>query len=154
METTASLKNPLRLHWLICIMLMILLIASILGCHYVGDSLRFSVAESDRILIRTALYALAIILFPLTNLVRHILIRLNQTMPGEKTAGQRYLMTILVTQSMIDSVGLFGPIMIVLGDDLNTLYIFSLMNALGIYLHRPKWDDYVSIVDALSLVRR
>lgn len=153
MGKVESLQNPLRLPWLICIILFIGLIASIFACHYFADSIRMPIDESDRIFVRTALYALAIILFPLTNLMRHILLRLNQTMPGEKSANERYWLTILITQSMIESIGLFGPLMVVLGDDFNTLYIFSLMSALGIYLHRPKWQDYASIVDALSSVQ-
>lgn len=109
-----------------------------------------SIDESQRVLIRTILYAITIALFPLTNLTRHILLRLNQTMPGPKSAQQRYLLTIIVTQSMIEVVSLFGLLMFILGDDFNTLYIFTLLGALGIYLHKPKLTEYQEIVRALT----
>jgi len=101
-------------------------------------------------MIRSLLYVIAIALFPLTNLMRHILLRLNQTMPGEKTAEQRYLVTVIVTQSMIGVVSLFGLLMFILGDDINTLHIFTLMGAVGIYLHKPKQSEFQSVVYALT----
>lgn len=151
MSSVESSANPLRLHWLVCIVMLVLLIAYNVACHVFADQIRVPVEEAQRVLIRSVLYALAIMLFPLTNLMRHILLRLNQTMPGARSPGQRYLLTILITQSMIESLTLFGPIMFVLGDDFNTLYIFSVLGLLGIFLHRPKADDYASIVQALSM---
>ncbi|MCQ8104306.1 hypothetical protein NP590_09325 [Methylomonas sp. SURF-2] len=147
-------SNALKPHWLICLaMLSSLLIYNLLGQLW-GDEIRHPLDEPQRIVLRTILYIVAIVLFPLTNLLRHILLRLNQTMPGKKTAGQRYLVTILVTQSMVEIVGLFGFIMFVLGDDFNTLYIFTLLGAVGVYLHKPKREELQSILDALSSPNR
>jgi len=72
-------------------------------------------------------------------------------MPGERTAEQRYLITILVTQGAIEIVSLFGLIMFMLGDDFNTLYIFTLLGVVGIYLHKPKREELQSIIDALAV---
>lgn len=152
---TSTLKtNNLTPHWLVCAVMLILLAVYNLICHLWAGEIRLDVPESDRILIRTTLYIIAIILFPLTNLIRHIFLRLNQTMPGEKNAEQRYLVTIIVTQSMIEAVSLFGPLMFLLGDDFNTLYIFTLLGVLGIYLHRPKQADLEDITTALSAQKR
>ncbi len=142
--------SDLRLHWLICLAMLAMLAGYNVFCHFWAEPYRLNVDESQRVVIRTVFYVLAIIVFPLTNLMRHILLRLNQTMPGEKSAADRYLLTIVVTQSMIEVVALFGPIMFVLGDDFNTLYIFSVLGALGAVLHRPKADEYLSIVESLS----
>ncbi|WP_148261933.1 hypothetical protein [Methylomonas methanica] len=131
-------------------MLLFLLVYNVV-CHLWGDEIRQPLEESQRILIRTIFYVIAIALFPLTNLLRFILLRLNQTMPGERTAEQRYLVTIIVTQAMIEIVSLFGFIMFLLGDDFNTLYIFTLLGVVGIYLHKPKREELQSIIDALAL---
>lgn len=131
-------------------MLLFLLIYNVV-CHLWGEDIRQPLEESQRVLIRTIFYVLAIALFPLTNLLRFILLRLNQTMPGEKTAEQRYLTTIIVTQGMIEVVSLFGLIMFLLGDDFNTLYIFTLLGVVGIYLHKPKREELQSIIDALAV---
>ena len=153
MSDTDSRQNPLSAHWAICTTMFTLLIGYNVLCHFYGDHIRAPIDESQRIVIRTVLYTVAIILFPLTNLMRHILLRLNQTMPGPRSASQRYLLTIIITQSMIESIALFGPIMFVLGDDFNTLYIFSILGALGIFLHKPNRSDYNDIIDALSSPR-
>jgi len=147
-------RHPLTPHWLVCIAMLLLLIIYNLICHFGSDGLRLNLDEPQRVTIRTILYVITIVLFPLTNLIRHILLRLNQTMPGEKTAEQRYLITIIVTQSMIEVVSLFGLLMFMLGDDFNTLYIFSLLGTLGIYLHKTKSTEFQDIVSALSATNR
>jgi hypothetical protein len=86
----------------------------------------------------------------MTNLLRHIQLRLNQTMPGAKSAKSRYLLTVIVSMSLVESIGVFGLVMFLLGDSFNTLYIFIGMSALGMYLYRPKWVEYESIVAALA----
>jgi hypothetical protein len=50
----------------------------------------------------------------------------------------------------VEIVGVFGLIMFILGDSYNTLYIFTTLAALGLFLHRPKESDYEQIVDALA----
>lgn len=137
-------------HWLVCAALLSLLIAYNIVCHVWGSEIRINLDEPQRILIRTILYGVTIALFPLTNLLRHILLRLNQTMPGDKPARQRYLLTVVITMALIETVGIFGFLMFVLGDDFNTLYIFSVLAALGIFLHKPDLDEYLAISQALN----
>ncbi|MGR8930570.1 MAG: hypothetical protein ACU836_08005 [Gammaproteobacteria bacterium] len=149
---TPSSKNTerLTLHWTICAAMLILLGIYNVICHYWADYIRLDFPEDDRIMLRSILYLLAIIIFPLANLIRHVLLRLNQTMPGDKPAMARYLITVTVTQLLIETVSLFGLLMFVLGDDFNTLYIFSLLGVLGVYLHRPRQEELQGIVRALS----
>lgn len=150
MKKLFKMNNKLITHWFVCAAMILLLLSVNMICHVWGAEIRVKVDESQRLLLRTLLYVIAIALFPLTNLVRHILLRLNQTMPGSKTAEQRYLTTVLVTQAMIEPVSVFGVLMFILGDDFNTLYIFSLMGLLGIFLHQPKLDELQDIAHALS----
>lgn len=147
--TSSEKSNALTPHWLICATMLMLLMVYNLICHIWADDIRINLLESQRVTIRTLLYVIAIAVFPLTNLVRHIMLRLNQTMPGDKTAAQRYLVTVIVTQTMIEIVSVFGLLMFILGDDVNTLYIFTLMGVVGIYLHKPRQSEYQSIVYAL-----
>lgn len=151
MPTPTDKTNALTPHWLFCAAMLMLLLGYNLICYVWADNLRINLPDSQRVVIRTLCYVIAIALFPLTNLMRHILLRLNQTMPGNKTAAQRYLVTVIVTQTMIEIVSLFGLLMFILGDEINTLYIFTLMGAVGIYLHKPKPAEFQSIVYALTL---
>jgi len=142
-------KPVLMPHWLIACGLLSMLLALNIACHIWGDQIQIGLAQEQRETIRTALYATAIALFPLTNLLRHILLRLNQTMPLPGSAGRRYLATTALTLGLIEWVGLFGFAMFVLGDDFNTLYIFDVLAILGVFLHRPKMADYLAIEQAI-----
>ena len=120
-------------------------------CHQFGYELQEPLPEARRVFIRTAFYAIAIVAFPITNLIRHIQIRLNQTMPGNKPAKNRYLLTVIVSMLLVEGVGVLGFVMFMLGDGFNTLYIFTGLSALGLYLYRPKADEYNRIVEALAI---
>ncbi|MEF3077066.1 hypothetical protein V2P20_18720 [Methylobacter sp. Wu1] len=140
-------KSDLILPWLAVIVMFAMLVAYIVVCHIFGEQLQQSLPQNQRELIRTILYAVAIITFPLTNLIRHIQVRLNQTMPGDDPSKNRYLLTVIVSMALVESVGIFGFVMFMLGDDFNTLYIFTGLSALGMFLYRPKPDEYSAIIE-------
>jgi len=186
-----QLKSALILPWVIFGTMLAMLAAFLIVCIIFGDQIQQPLPEAQRVLIRTILYVAAIVTFPMTNLIRHIQLRLNQTMPlshatpeiddcmdaGGTTPGKggvesrqeqrsrathgavaeakrRYLVTIIVSMSLIESVGIFGFVMFMLGDNFNTLYIFSGLSALGLFLYRPKVNEYAKIVEALTCTER
>lgn len=151
------LKSDLILPWVIVGMMLAMLAAYIIICHTVGERLQQPLPEAQRVLVRTILYVIAIVTFPLTNLIRHIQLRLNQTMPcspatqgAVATAKIRYLVTVIVSMSLVEVVGIFGLVMFMLGDGFNTLYIFTGLSALGLFLYQPKVSEYSEIIDAIS----
>ncbi len=150
-----QLKSDLFLPWLIQGVLLASLVVYVIVCIALGDQIQQPLPEAQRVLVRTILYVVAIVTFPITNLLRYIQLRLNQTMPysgidPEGEAKKRYLVTVIVSMSLIESVGIFGFIMFVLGDNFNTLYIFTGLSALGLFLYRPKVHEYAGIVEALT----
>lgn len=145
-HATADLKP----HWIVVAVTASMLVAYLILCHYAGTQWRQYIPEAQRVVIRTAFYILAIIGFPMTNLIRHVQLRLNQTMPGEKPARNRYLLTIIVSMALAESIGIMGLVMFMLGDDFNTLYIFMALSALAVFLYRPKRHEYISIVKELA----
>ncbi|MDP1666431.1 MAG: hypothetical protein Q8L79_15070 [Methylobacter sp.] len=183
------LKSDLILPWVIVGMMLAMLAAYIIICHILNEQLKQPLPEAQRVLLRTIFYVIAIVTFPLTNLIRHIQLRLNQTMPSSYAshgtvaddctdaggttpwmgeveqrmeqlpramqgaiaeAKIRYLVTIIVSMSLIEVIGIFGLVMFVLGDGFNTLHIFTGLSALGLFLYRPKTDEYSEIIDAIS----
>ena len=143
-------KPDFTLAWLIIGAMVMMQFIYIVVCHSFGAQIQQPIDMEQRIFIRSVFYVLAIATFPLTTLTRYILVRLNQTMSGQKTAAKRYLVTLIVSQAMMESVGVWGFVMFILGDGFNTLYIFSGMAILGFFLQRPKPEEYQSIVDALK----
>lgn len=145
-----SLQADLKLCWLVVVVMLAMLVVYLLVCHSMGATLQQPLPEPQRVLIRTVLYVVGIITLPMTNLVRHIQLRLNQTMPGARPAKSRYLLTVTVSMAMVESIGVFGLVMFLLGDGFNTLYIFTGMSALGMFLYRPKLSEYAIIVEKLA----
>lgn len=153
--TTEQLKSDLILPWLIQGIMAAALAVYLTLCLTYGEQIQQPLPEAQRVLIRTILYVVAIVTFPMTNLIRHIQLRLNQTMPLSQSTPQgeakkRYIVTIIVSMSLIESIGVFGFVMFILGDNFNTLYIFSGLSALGLVLYRPKVDEYAKVVEALT----
>jgi hypothetical protein len=143
-------KNDLFLHWIVVVMMLVSLMIYLFISHQFGHELQEPLPEAQRAFIRAIFYAVAIVTFPITNLIRHIQLRLNQTMPGDKSAKNRYLLTVIVSMLLVEVVGALGFVMFMLGDGFNTLYIFTGLSALGLYLYRPKQDEYIRIVEALA----
>jgi len=143
--------SDLTFHRIIAGIMLCILVAYNIICHIFGSEIQMGLQEDQREVFRTVMYAIAIVLFPLVNVLRHILLKLNQTMPGRDSAKSRYLITTIVTLACIEVVGLFGLLMFLFGDDFNTLYIFTALGVLGIFLHRPREEEYQQIIDGMSV---
>lgn len=106
--------------------------------------------DPKRLFWRTACYSLAIIIMPITNLIRYLHVRLGQTSLGHKTAKQRYRAALLVSFTLMHLIGFLGILMFLAGDNYNTPIILMGMAILGSYLYRPKIQEYQSIITALK----
>jgi hypothetical protein len=146
----AQINSDLMLHRAIMAIMAACLMVAVAICLRQGEPWRLHWPEAQLLTYRTVFYALAIITFPLTNLLRYIQIHLYRTMPGDKPAKSRYLAAVIVSMALVESIGLFGVALFLLGDGLNTLYIFTGLAALGFILYRPKPSEYLSIVAALA----
>lgn len=158
-STSLSSPHPLLFPWILTGIVFTLLCASLI---YIQNATHWQAPPSSRetlILWRTECYIGAILLLPITNLLRYIFLRLNQTMPPlkptidlAKLAKTRYTLTVFVSQSMMTFIGSLGIMMFILGDSVNTLYILTGVAMLGIFLYRPKIEEYHAIVNALILL--
>lgn len=151
-----SLEADLKLPWLIVGIMLVTLVIYVVICFAFGAELQEPLPEITRVKIRTALYIVAIVSFPMTNLLRHIQLRLNQTMPLTQLAYQieakkRYLVTVIVSMTLMEGIGAFGFVLFMLGDGKNNLIIFTALSALGLFLYRPKLTEYAQIVEALAI---
>jgi hypothetical protein len=150
-----ALNADLKLPNLIVGMMLVTLVTYLVICFTLGTELQQPLPEITRVKIRTALYIIAILTFPMTNLIRHIQLKLNQTMPLTHTnyraeAKKRYLLTIIVSMASVESIGVFGFVLFMFGDGINNLIIFTLLSALGMFLYRPKLAEYSQIVKLLA----
>lgn len=144
-------------HWLLSALFAVILIVYLVVGLFWANDMAFNVSEQDRVLLKSVLYGVSIVLFPLVKLIRFIMLRLSQTMPIDKPnanvhsiAKHRYFMTQLTCLCLIELVGGFGLLMLMAGDGFNTFTIFTLLAVLGLFLHRPNNEEYQAIVDALN----
>ena len=145
-----QINSDLMLHRASMAIMASCLAIAVVVCVRQGESWQLHWPEARLIPYRTLFYALAIITFPLANLIRYIQVRLCQTMPGDKPAKRRYLSAVIVSMLLVDNIGLFGVALFLLGDGHNTLYIFTGLATLGFILYRPKPSEYLSITAALA----
>ena len=141
-----ELKTNFTPIWIIVGLMCFIQSIYILLSHLLQQPLQqASMMAESREILRSIFYLIAIITFPLTNLIRHIQLRLNQTIPSDKPLNKRYLVTVMVSQIIMLLMGSLGFIIFILGDDFNSLYIFSCLAFLGFFLHRPKEDEYQNL---------
>lgn len=143
-------KNDLLIHWTIfATLLSSLAIYAFIG-YTVGAPLRADATTIQPVMLRSIFYALTIITFPVIKLIRHISLRLNQTMLTPTPAKTRYLISIIISLALSETIGIYGLVLAILGDTLNSLWIFTFLAVLAMLLYRPKFDEYQDIVDALD----
>lgn len=144
-------KEAFKPLWILMVLILLTLAGYLFVSHYYWEQVRiFELSQDKLVWVRTFMYVLAIIAFPITNLIRFVMVRLNQTMPGNANAKQRYFMTVLVSMISAGTIGMLGFIMFILGDVYNTLYIFCTLSALAVALYRPKKEEFLAIVNALE----
>lgn len=115
-----------------------------------GDQYRLEQPDLPPEFLRTLLYGVSIITFPVSKLLRHIMIRLNETMPDAGSAKSRYTKTVTVSLLIANSIGCYGVLLYLWGDTINTLYIFSALSGLALWLYRPTPEEHQQIIEALA----
>jgi purine-cytosine permease-like protein len=61
--------------------------------------------------------------------------------PDPTRAASRYRSATMITAGICEAVGLFGLVLIFLGDGLATLYLFNVVAAVALVLHRPRMEE-------------
>ncbi|MCK5354639.1 MAG: hypothetical protein KAJ63_05940 [Methyloprofundus sp.] len=121
------------------------LMALLVICHIYAEQIQIGLDEQQRVVIRTILYVVAILTFPMMKFVRHVTLRLQK---NDKPPKFRYLLAITVSMLISESIGIYGFIMYVLGDSYNTLYIFTMLSALAMFLYRPDKEEYKALFES------
>lgn len=147
-------KKDLLIHWIVFAALLFSLAVYAFIGYNIGAPLRADATAAQPVLLRSTFYAVTIITFPLIKLIRHISLRLNQTMPTATPAKARYLVSVIISLALCESIGIYGLVLALLGDSLNSLWIFTFLAVLAMLLYRPKFDEYQSIVAALDNVSK
>ncbi len=60
---------------------------------------------------------------------------------GETEVAAKYRTATMIGSGLYEAIGLFGLVLVLLGDSLQSMYMFVLVASMGMLLHRPKMED-------------
>ncbi|MEN8261611.1 MAG: hypothetical protein ABFS02_13760 [Pseudomonadota bacterium] len=98
-------------------------------------------AVENIVSLRTLFYCAAIAIFPLMNLLRRIMLARRPGSGGGRAA-KRYLIAFAVSMALSESIAALGLALLMLGDTIQTLYIFVIISAIAMMVYRPKPEEY------------
>jgi len=122
-------------------------------CHQFGEEIRQDIGPHFPVpLLRTILYVIAITTLFLTHFLKQRMLSgisrdtsssALQPMPSPDQPPflAKYTATLIVSLALSESIGIYGVVLFLFGDSLQTLYTFIGISALAIYLHRPKKSE-------------
>ncbi len=155
MENFLIKKSDLFSSFLVSVLGLLVLLSLFTFCLFTNAHFQNSLNEIQLVQLRTTFYVIAIITLPITNLLRHIFLRLNQTMPVlnsniEQIAKKRYLLTNCVSVFCVSFIAALAVTLFMLGDKINSFYILMFVSVLGLFLYHPKVTEYEHILHCLD----
>jgi len=161
-QETAIEKGLLTL-WIIWAAIMGSLFIYIFLCHQFGDEIRRDMGQNFPLpLMRNILYGIGIITLFLTHFLKRFILSgtLIDTLSKSLKSGQysnqplflaKYSTALIVSLALSESIGIYGFVLFLLGDDFQTLYTFIGISALAIYVHRPKKEVIETMAVAMQI---
>ena len=153
-------QSQLLVMWIIWGAMLVSLLIYVLICHLVIDGIRQSL-ESDFTfdMLRNILYGVGIFTLFLAHFVRKFILTprtggsgsMTSKPPPLKDQSQvvgKYVMAMLLSLALSESIGIFGLVLFLLGDSFQTLYIFIGISALGVFHYRPRREEIMKLAAA------
>ena len=117
----------------------------------VGPNIQVSMDKSTFGVIKTVLYLFTLIIIIITRYVSRFIIsgkgQFGQaTQNFEPLTLQKYTTAIIVAWALLDSIGIFGLILFLLGKNPMDLYLLIAISAAAMFWYRPKKDDLIHLV--------
>ena len=141
---TESSSSPVWIAWTIWAGSLGGLATLLLLTHFFPDGLTPNPSTSVPILeLRTMGYMLSIILLPIIGGIHQGFGKSHATDPSvsasdtETPAPAPSNLRFFLALTLAESIGIYGMVLLQMGDTLQTFYIFLLVSAIAISLHRP-----------------
>jgi len=160
-ESGANEKQLLIL-WIIWASMLGSLFIYVFICHLCGDQIRRAASPNFPLdLIRSILYGLAIFTIFLTHILRKFMLTARSEGSGPMSLKSsllsnqpsflaKYTTAVIVSLVLSESIGIYGVVLFLLGDDFRTLYIFIGISALAMFFYRPKREELETLAIAMQ----
>lgn len=164
-----EIKKRLLALWIIWAQVFALLVVFVFICHQggypirqMGDEIRqFAFPNFPLDLMKNILYGISILTLILTHFLRKSIFagRFGGSGPmsskpsspsNQPTFFGKYAIAMMVSLALSASIGIYGFILFMLGDDFRTLYIFIGISALAMFFYRPKMEELETLAIAMQ----
>ncbi len=151
-EGGANEKRLLSL-WIIWAAIFVSLLLYVLICHLWGDGIRRNAIPNFPLdLMRNVLYGVAIVTLILTHFLKKLMLAQRSGGSGptslrpqlgsnQSSLISKYAVSMIVSLALSESIGLYGFVLFLLGENFRTLYIFVGISAIALFFYRPKREE-------------
>jgi hypothetical protein len=153
-----GLRSGYRINMAIWLLMLASLGVYVLVCHLAGDVLRQDMGPDFPLdTLKSILLVISLAEFVIIRYLRNAMLRAGAPQAVEiSTSGypdaafialKKYTSATLVAMAIAETIGIYGLILFMLGDDFQTLYLFILISAIAMLYFRPRWSG----LEALAL---
>jgi len=110
--------------------------------------------------IKYALFGVSFITLFLVHYLRKFLLRTissnvisSQTSSPQHPAVGKYLVTVIITSALLESIGIYGVVLFFLAKDTSSLYQLLIISAAAMLYFRPRKDELLNIVAQMKAQR-
>ena len=128
----------------------------IIICHVAGDLIRETPnPEFPIALVRNILFGISAAELLLAYYLRNTMLRVRSNGADSllefdhPTALSRYTSAVIISLALCESIGLYGLVLFLLGDEYQNLYIFIGVAAIAMVFFRPKREELVELAVAM-----
>ncbi|MDB9823022.1 hypothetical protein OAC89_04900 [Deltaproteobacteria bacterium] len=148
--------------WIIWAAIMVSLFIYVFICHQFGNEIRGGMNQDIPLpLFRNIFYAIALITLFAAHFFKRFMLAVKSSSALAKAlkpapnAEQspllaKYSTALIVSLALSESIGIYGFVLFLLGDGMQTLYTFIVISALSIYYHRPKREELEALAIAMK----
>jgi hypothetical protein len=156
-EQTQALRKGLSRVWLLWGAILGSLVVYLLIVQVVAPAGRPMIGrEVGGLRVELLLFGLALLVFLFAGLLRRAMLA-RPPAPGPEatdarivqTALSRYFVAVVVSNALVESVGILALVLYFVGVPSDTVYSLILLTALGMLLLRPRWSELDALADAL-----
>ena len=152
-EGRAKLNEKFKVMWIIWGAMVAVLLIYVFICHFFGETIRNNLKPDVNIeLFRNILSVVAVCELGVIYFIRKIMLGVksagsdptpvpHESEPSTSSYLDKYLIAMIITLTLAESIGIYGLILFLLGDSFKILYIFIAVSGAAMFYYRPKMEE-------------
>ena len=145
-----ELKKGMQTLWIIWGAMFGSLLVYLIVCHVMAD--RVKMKDIPFALFRNILYIIVAVELVIAYYIRKLLLKVRPAKQGSTTLNEatglkyrpalsKYTSALIVSLAIVDSIGIYGVVFFFMSRDFQSLYIFTTISAIAMFIYRPKMEE-------------